>query len=79
MKLKNKLLFLLADGTVEYVFESDIKEETIPHKAIGGLKNITKFYSVSACSETEGYRECVPDTFAQALTGELYDLSNFQY
>lgn len=80
----DKLLFLLADGTVEYVELSEVNlGSSIKHEEIAALKNTAKFYTADVCKTevTEEGRNysCRLGQFAQLITGEIYDLSNIDY
>ncbi len=81
--VNDKIVFLLADGTVEYILVNDIvPSEEISHSEIVELKGTAKFYDSSVCvsSAVEGEQpNCVPTVLAQKTNGEIFDLSNVQY
>ena len=71
----NKVLFLMKDGTVEYIEEHEaVKNQDFnKHKVIDGLKSIVKFYSVavgSKGSQIGGHYTIL----AQADNGDLYNI-----
>ena len=81
---ENKLLFLLDDGTVEYINISSIEEgKSISYSEVPTLKNTAKFYSADVCKtetteEGRAYK-CRLGNFAQLMNGNIYDLSLIEY
>lgn len=70
-------LFLLDDGSVEYVLlERAIETSNFePNGKLEDLKNIVKFYEGTACEK--GTPICNKTTFAQSMNGKIYNLYDY--
>ena len=71
------ILFLLDDGSVEYMFIENAMERDVYNTEgkIEELKNITKFYEGTACEK--GTPICTKTTFAQSIDGKIYNLYDY--
>ena len=73
----NTILFLLEDGSVEYMFaETAIENDNyVTQGKIAGLENIVKFYKGTACEK--GTPICNRTSFAQSLNGKIYNVYDY--
>lgn len=73
----NTILFLLDDGTVEYMFAEDAinNDNYVTQGRIVGINNIVKFYEGTSCEK--GTPICSKTTFAQTIDGKIFNLFDY--
>lgn len=73
----NAILFLLDDGTVEYMFAETAMEfdNYVTQGRVVGLENVAKFYEGTSCEK--GTPICSKTTFAQTIDGKIFNLYDY--